>query len=1462
MQNTFKRLALLVIALLSCLCVTLGLSACGDKEPETATYSVTVTTTATDLTLTTIKAQWLNADDSAASDEIALNSDGKASVELNKGDYTVTLKGVPAGYTFEKKSVSADNPDATIAIAKSQDDSTTTTFSIKVTMPAGESLPADAKVQLFKGETPVGTAAALNANGQATLTADNGEYSVILTGLPAYLTYPATTVKTDDKESAEIVVDYATLTYTINVDEGNYTGALTGVKVQLWSTAATPEKIAEGEIVDGVATIQAKAADYTVKLDGLATDYGFTAVTLSKTVTEADIDVTGHQIAVTVVKNENASSVNFADLTATIKSGSTVIDTVTPNANGVATFAVPDAAYTVELTFPATVTGFKANPVSIAQGATTASIEIVATPEKGSDYGEPFYELMGVGKYEDLSVEYEDYGYMQFYEVVAFNFTALTDGKFTFTWDSDKISYTESCDQTEIPSAQTATSREYPLKAGRTLTFKLSAEDSIHQSADDDTLAFNLEVTKAPLGDPGTIYNPYEFDYTYEPLSGGLIASFDYKVYDEIPAEMTEVYFEILTLSDGIQLSENQVIEIVPAAGVSIYLYGNNPLWDGKSTSAQLTQDVYKNICLGDDEYIYLKCLVFRSNSGNISFEIKKYVNMEEGGDGNPLTLTAGEVTTAQFDGKDRKLWANMWYTFEPAATQEYILEFTQSNTDIYVHDGAIEGPVIHTFTYETSTQIVTLEQSKTYYLQVYNGGYGNVAFKLTAFDRDSQPEGSIYKPATAAAGSNTVGTINSSTENITKYYTFTADNDGLLIITLGTFSQMDVSVTLSIYSSDSYADEAKIGYSVSDPGANWMVDGAPYMIKSGDILYIKAEASRFNPSANVDISFTISNKDLSSDFTTISGATEVTGVTQNIANAFYTITADKAGTMYVTFGGFTYSYGALKLDMYAFEEDDGEIFPLNVLNMGSTGVDPTSKDNGTLSFTVTEGQKVYFMLTYSGSVSSFKFAAEVLTASDLEKEATAGNNTLANVETWHHVTYTYNNTERGTLKITTTSAQDIAIKIGYWTTPPYGNPVFNSYIDVEQQISSNQSFEVYWIGSDVSFDVSFVAYKTATVGDNTLDTAEEAKTAVFTFKPTATGYYTFTLSDATATVLTQIDGTPLPKIFTANTEVLVKVTYTSTGASPKLVIAKLEPINATNAAEGIDLQSQVTLFKFKAETEGIYTATVDGAATVKFYDVTSYEEVTLFHLAAQGEILVAVELDGAPSSQKLTIAKVDTPTDIQAEDGTDISDVTTYNKVGVYKFTATEANKYEFSVTGENVEATIALFDDEYNALNGNKASLEINGYVYVLVTYKQSGETASNVKIVAAVSQAIQAKIGEHESYGYCDPIWTEITAATTTDNTITIEASYDSGSTIEYLVIDFSTNNSEPDYFGGNLEYSVTITGNNGEEYEYDGTWQYYACQDSTSTSVTIELTYRLSEEMQCDQLYIGLSKGLMW
>ena len=282
MQKTLKKFIVL-ISLLFAIILCVGLVACGDdnnhsgssgSENNTVTYSITVTCDDTGLDLTTLKAKWVGSENS--SDEIAIGNDGKASVDLDAGNYTVSLIGVPNGYSWSPASVTKDNTAASIAISKHSDENTKT-ITVSFDLPNGFAFASDVSLQVSVDDVIYGL---VPLNGSADLTVDipeDGDYSIALIDaslklngelVPDYCDFAISYDKAND--AVTVSVSYKSYTYTVNVAASD-ASILDGVTVSIYS--GTDVVASNLPIVDGAASALLPAGNYSAVLVGLDSDY-------------------------------------------------------------------------------------------------------------------------------------------------------------------------------------------------------------------------------------------------------------------------------------------------------------------------------------------------------------------------------------------------------------------------------------------------------------------------------------------------------------------------------------------------------------------------------------------------------------------------------------------------------------------------------------------------------------------------------------------------------------------------------------------------------------------------------------------------------------------------------------------------------------------------------------------------------------------------------------------------------------------------------------------------------------------------------------------------------------------------------------------------------------------------------------------------------------------------------------
>ncbi len=732
MNKSLKRFLLMFAVLCVFVCGLVFAVACGDNgdttgttggEPEQkVTYSVSVTTD-TDLDLTTVKAQWKSGSQ-AVGDAIALNAEGKASVELESGDYTVDLVGVDADkYVYQPANVTATAPDATITITAKPPVSTSHNVIISVAVPAGITLPADAGVQLYKDGTAEGTPVTI-ANNTAMVTVPNGTgYTVGLVNMPDYLGWGTAQAVADSTTTLTFTIAYADVEYTVTVEKGNYADALTGVKVELWAAEAT-EATASADLTDGSATVTATAGTYTVKLNGLAADYGYAEGQVTIAQRSATITITGNEVEVTLVKNVSASAVNFADLTVNFKSGDDVAYSVKPNSDGVAVFAVPAGEYTVEVSgLPA---GYASNPASVVAETTEVEIEICAAPERyvfpvtSEDETMPLpnsYTIV-MGKNINMYVESkENSGDSISYEMLYLKFVAPADALYTFTTGEDitifggLILSDPLPDATEVmqtqptePYASTENSMTYMLDEGDNLWVVVGNHTEVKEAG--EKIYFDLTVTSAEIPVLGTIANP--------------IVETDFEGEHKLPedSDRTSAYFKIPAIEGS----------FVPAMeeGVELYYFGDQPT-ETILPEHKLENGVRREI--GDDitgEYVYFLAKLADNAAEDtvLQFTLEEYI--EQGSyPVNPFELPYNEETSYQFPmGQDIP---PVWYSFTAPKTGDYRMSETHGNVDFaptvygsYVGKGSDSlGNENDIVTPNAANGSYHLEAEKTYYILI-----------------------------------------------------------------------------------------------------------------------------------------------------------------------------------------------------------------------------------------------------------------------------------------------------------------------------------------------------------------------------------------------------------------------------------------------------------------------------------------------------------------------------------------------------------------------------------------------------------------------------------------------------------------------------------------------------------------------------------------------------------------------
>lgn len=374
MYKTLRRMGLLlafVCVIVGCAIFSVACNPAPDdagSEGSKVTYSVTVTTESSDITLTSLKAQWLKGTSVAA--EKALDKDGKATAELDAGNYTVKLTGLPAGYTCADATVTKDNPATTLEIKTVAQQNIT--YVVTVTAPDGITLPANVTAQLYSGDTAVGEAVTVE-EGEASFTALAGEYTVKLANLPAYLTYNTVTL-TASAKTAEIKLGYSQGTIVavamVTLPEGI---TVDGLAVQLYS--GNEEYGAPITVSEGRASISVPYGSYTIKLNvpdyltyeaPILTPATGLSVTINVTLAEVEYKVT------VSCEDEDISEVKVTLYDAQGEAASDATALV----DGVATFTLLAGEYTARLT--GAPEGYEYEEASLTKSEREATITLTA----------------------------------------------------------------------------------------------------------------------------------------------------------------------------------------------------------------------------------------------------------------------------------------------------------------------------------------------------------------------------------------------------------------------------------------------------------------------------------------------------------------------------------------------------------------------------------------------------------------------------------------------------------------------------------------------------------------------------------------------------------------------------------------------------------------------------------------------------------------------------------------------------------------------------------------------------------------------------------------------------------------------------------------------------------------------------------------------------------------------------
>ncbi len=709
MNKSLKRLLLLFALICVFVCGTVFAVACtdgggsgngtitgggegGDGE-ETVTYSVTVTTES-NVDLTTLKVQWMSGT-TEASEKIALSADGKASAELDSGNYTVVLSGYDtAKYTAEDASVTATAPGATIVLTAK-----THTVTVVVTNSTGVDIPADVKAQLYNGTQTVGSPVALTQIGAAITGVPYGSsYTVGLIGLPDY--FAAVAAKpVGDESTVTFELTLATVDYKINVAvTGEDAHAIADtLTVAFYKDDTVVEGFDEVEVKDGVATASLLAGAYTVKVNGLdaaveGAYYECDDVTVS--ITEHTATVTLTKIIYTITLEElpvNIQKEDIANLTVTFGSGITAVAFV----EGTAEISAPAASYST-----VTLAGSQKSIDGVLTEALTAENKEsgLRLGLKNTPFVNPgdFVITTGADGTADISVT----GHTPQDQ------PEVTELLYTFKWevfgsgDSIAVGNTSGSDN---PITFVSGEISYILRNSQRVEFSLN-----HTPTGVHKFILNLAVKAAPA--KGDIMNPIDvsaIDGVYTLPEG---------------SELTEAYFRLPTLSG------NKTYDLKSAGeGVEVYSLGTSPMKNPPETlkvenggSMNLVPwDVY-NSAGTLHNYVYAKLSDTAEPGTVLTFEVE--VHLDPGASpAKPIVLQLDIAAEHTFPNDNSG--KPVWFSFTPSEAGDYRFSEANDNQDFnYTVYGGFEGEGATATGKDPVTVTggrIPLEEDHTYYISV-----------------------------------------------------------------------------------------------------------------------------------------------------------------------------------------------------------------------------------------------------------------------------------------------------------------------------------------------------------------------------------------------------------------------------------------------------------------------------------------------------------------------------------------------------------------------------------------------------------------------------------------------------------------------------------------------------------------------------------------------------------------------
>lgn len=761
MAKSLKRILLTLLILCVFVCGAMFVAACGgdentndnsnsntdidnndddtgddsdDDTQTTVTYSVTVTADTTDVVLTSLKAQWYKGTTKVGA-AVTLSAEGKASVTLDSGSYTVELEGLDsAKYTYTKASVTASNPSASISITTKQQN-----ILVSVSVPAGMTLPSGVAVQAYSGEDEVGSPVTLTGTTARVTLPAGGTYTLTLKNLPDYLECQPVAVS---GSVVTISVTAKTVQYTVNVNTG--AESLSGLTVTFYKGTEPVEGATDVAVTEGVATATLTAGDYTFKLNGIdATQYLVSGnMSVSATVRSVTITVTKVAQQVTVNTSNLPTNVVEADI-ANLKlklvtvSGNTTIGEPVALVDNVARFAAPLGDYRVEVVNP---DGATVNYACAGENLSATQNNVTVTLGVAAPAGTTTVQVINGGYYiyaAQSSVRYAA-------PAESGNLRYILDIQ-SFGEDAVKANPAASCSTGAIFVSDTQVSEV--LAASASGYFGITRTES--------KCNFIVKVTTETAPESGTRFNPIN-------ISSGSI-----KGEHAADAGKTEVYFRLPRLT-----AVSTKYHLIVPEYVEFYRL-NTP--SDALTSPQTTQWDYEFLANGNTPancryYICIKLASGAPDETELKFTFERnYDNGTAPQRSVELQYGVAQSNIAATNGEHKE-----WYTFTPDETKDYRITLTglseykslivctgyvwgghASGIDGWEEDWEPTGPVTHNSSNNLS---FTLTESTEYYIALTLTG--NYSYSITVSEDVPNPgeKGAPYDVTNTGAEKNDVG--------------------------------------------------------------------------------------------------------------------------------------------------------------------------------------------------------------------------------------------------------------------------------------------------------------------------------------------------------------------------------------------------------------------------------------------------------------------------------------------------------------------------------------------------------------------------------------------------------------------------------------------------------------------------------------------------------------------------------